>query len=399
MKRIHKYLFTAIVLIALSSFSGSAISSNSGIKPINSLCYVMYDAGSSGTRLYIYEKLGDNWTEHEGPKVSALADPVREIRGKRWQDADAVTTEVVNALDDIKKDGPLQDNGKPKWEAFDWETQCNIASASVYATAGMRIAENENRERSQQLWQMLEQKLQVKIGKSVKVNTRTLSGYEEGLYAWLAVRENATNNEFGILEMGGASSQITFPCPECDITDDAVKAVMLGDETIQIYSYSFLGLGQDEAPKTLGFPDSCAYGVGATQTGWKPEQCTQQISVKDTKGIIDPYNFDGDGRRTYDNPTAYNRDIEKWYLTGAFNYMKASNINTCCLNKGDCYNQEYSCFQALYLPMYLQTLQIPVSSDTANVNWTQGATICSINDCLQKANKPVCRWSQQGCLQ
>ncbi|MFI5391458.1 MAG: nucleoside phosphatase, partial [Bacteriovoracales bacterium] len=48
-------------------------------------CRIIFDAGSSGTRLYIYEKgSGENaWIEHEGPKVEAIADPVREIRGKK----------------------------------------------------------------------------------------------------------------------------------------------------------------------------------------------------------------------------------------------------------------------------------------------------------------------------
>jgi hypothetical protein len=50
------------------------------------------------------------------------------------------------------------------------------------------------------------------------------------------MRENAANNEFGILEMGGASSQITFPCPECDITDDTVKAVMLAVMKLSKYT-------------------------------------------------------------------------------------------------------------------------------------------------------------------
>lgn len=81
-------------------------------------CYILYDAGSSGTRLYVYEQQGKNWLEHEGPKVTALADPVREFRGKKWQDADAVLNEVVAALDSIKQDGPVKNN-KPAWKAFD----------------------------------------------------------------------------------------------------------------------------------------------------------------------------------------------------------------------------------------------------------------------------------------
>ncbi|NKC13250.1 MAG: hypothetical protein GKR94_13955 [Gammaproteobacteria bacterium] len=99
-------------------------------------CQIVYDAGSSGTRLYIYEQQGDSWVEHRGPKVSALADPVREIRGKTWADADAVVAEVVGALDEVKPD-------------FDWSTQCQLDAAQVLATAGMRIAEQEDRDKSE----------------------------------------------------------------------------------------------------------------------------------------------------------------------------------------------------------------------------------------------------------
>ena len=361
-------------------------------------CYVIYDAGSSGTRLYIYE--GIDLIEHKGPELDvALADPVREIRGRRWQDADTVTTEVVSALDEMRKDGPLDKDGKLKWKAFDWTTQCHIVSASVYATAGMRIAEYEDRQKSEELWRMLEQKLQAKVGTSVEVNTRTLSGYEEGLYAWLAVRQDTQNNDFGIVEMGGASSQVTFPCPQCDAINDAVKTVLVEKNPTQIYSYSFLGLGVHEALETLlESPQSCEYGIGETQEGWKPEDCANQIKLKNAQGIVDPKNYDGDGLGTYRRPYLHQQDIQ-WYLTGAFRFMKENDIDKCCFHEGECcYEKKYSCFRQVYMKKYLQELNVPPSSEPMDVSWTKGAVICSINDCLQKTVVPVCRWSQQGCL-
>jgi hypothetical protein len=352
---------------------------------------VIYDAGSSGTRLYVYEKQGDDWLEHAGPKVSALADPVREIRGKSWQDADAVTDEVVAALDDIKQDGE-------QWQAFDWSQHCAVQATKVFATAGMRIAEQENRERSAALWNLLQAKLAAKVGTSVTIQTRTLSGYEEGLYAWLAVREKQQNNDFGIVEMGGASSQITFACPDCDTSNDAVRTIVLEDQPLQVYSYSFLGLGQDEAPNSLGFPQACAYGVGMQQKDWKVNACASQMKLQTAQGIFDPYNFGQQKRGAYNQIPAQQSKIETWFLTGAFNYMSADKIDTCCLNKGKCYNAEKSCFQAVYLGKYLDTLQVPAESTKQDVSWTRGALICAVNDCLQQAKTPVCRWSAEGCL-
>ncbi len=73
----HMYKFLiSTVLICGALFSPMAWSASS--------CNIIFDAGSSGTRLYIFEQQGEQWLSHAGPKVSALADPVREIRGKTW---------------------------------------------------------------------------------------------------------------------------------------------------------------------------------------------------------------------------------------------------------------------------------------------------------------------------
>lgn len=361
-------------------------------------CYIVYDAGSSGTRMYLYEVTETELREHEGPKVSALADPVREIRGKSWADADAVTTAVAATLDTIQSQGPLDDKGQPKWAAVDWPARCEVVSASVYATAGMRIAEHENREKSAELWQMLKRKLQAKLGNNVKVNTRTLSGYEEGLFTWLAVNKSDKKTDFGIAEMGGASSQITFPCPHCDLTDDAVNLITLDGQTLPIYSYSFLGLGQDEAPKSLGFPTACAYGIGQTQTGWKVDACASQISLMGAEGIRDPYNFSGKKRGRHNQLPPQQANIKNWFLTSSFNYTDESHITTCCETQGQCYDAENACFRAVYFKKYLEIFNIPASSTRTHASWTQGAVICQQNDCLQAADALVCRWSVDGCL-
>lgn len=316
------------LFICILFFSGTAFGQEPSASEDCPSCYIMYDAGSSGTRLYIYEKKGTDWIEHEGPKVSALADPVREIRGKTRKDIETVTTEVVSALDAIKQDGPVKE-GKPKWKAFDWTGQCNVVAANIFATAGMRIAEQENRGASAELWKTLEHKLIEKVGKSVAVATRTITGYEEGLYAWLAVRKEKNHNQFGIVEIGGSSSQVTFPCSQCDGADDATRTVMVEGRPLQIYSYSFLGLGQNEAPRTLGVPPSCEYGIGSVDPAWKAEDCADRISIMDVQGIRDPYNYNGNERGTHNRVPIHRADVADWFLTGAFNYMKDSEFNTC----------------------------------------------------------------------
>jgi hypothetical protein len=362
-------------------------------------CYILFDAGSSGTRLYVYEKQSTGWFEHVGPKVGALADPVREFRGKKHSDIDAVTSEVVATLDDMKEEGPFDEKkGKNKWKAFDWSKQCHILGAMVYGTAGMRIAEQKNREKSSELLTVLKQKLQEKVGDAVKVSTRTLADYEEGLYAWLTVREYKKHNNFGIVEMGGASTQVTFPCPTCDASDDATRMIMVNGSPLQIYSYSFMGMGQDESPKTLGIPESCAYGIGTTHPHWKESDCAEKIVVAEAKGIRDPYNFSQGQQGTHRIVPTQKAAVSDWYLTGTFNDMDDNRIETCCVNTGECPVGESACFRPVYFNKYLKTLNIPKSAEKMDVSWTLGAVLCTTENCLQKAAPLVCRWSEKGCL-
>lgn len=372
-------------------------------------CYIMYDAGSSGTRLYVYEQTDNQLIEHEGPKVAALADPVRSFRRKTPADIEAVTDEVVNALNLIKVDGPL-DDGKPKWQGFDWDAKCNVSSAKVYATAGMRIAEQENPTDSVTLWKTLHTKLQTRVGVGANVETRTLSGFEEGLFAWLSVKGESKETGFGNVEMGGASSQITFPCSDCSTENDAVRTIQLGGKPLQMYSYSFLGLGQDEAPKSLPdpyvdpVPASCAHGVGGQDNSWSEALCEAEITILAGEAIRDPYNYVA-GRKTRGTENTLpdgKESIAQWTLTGAFNYAKDTDIQECCIDGSDaCFQPETSCFRPIYQKKYLTVLGVDAEdANKRNASWTQGAVICETENCLaSQAAAPVCRWTAEGCLQ
>ncbi len=353
-------------------------------------CHIMYDAGSSGTRLYIYEQQDSKWVPHEGPKVGALADPVREIQGNEWEEAaNKVVENVVQALDDMKKD-------------FDWSTQCKIASATVFATAGMRLAEQKNRSRSKKLWEILNKQLQDKLQDKLDpslVTTRTLTGFEEGLYAWLSIREKKKSHYFGIVEMGGASAQVTFPCENCK----GARVILVKKEPVRLYSYSFLGLGQDEALKRFGRTPSCAHGAGLVKEDWAIADCANHMPLKSEKGIGDPKNYGSDGQLgTYNDIPTNKADIWEWVLTGAFQFMKKTDIDYFCKNQNVVeYKPAISCFNAVYQRKYLKALGVSSSFKKDDASWTLGAVICKANDCLkeaEKAGKLLCRWSKEGCL-
>lgn len=391
--------FVTAALAACSSWPGSEPKTPLAAGPTE--CQIVYDAGSSGTRLFIYEKTAVGWTEHAGPKTSALADPVRQIRGRTHADVDAVAQEVVAQLDVMRQAGPLDSKGKPAWKAMDWTARCRISQAMVLATAGMRVAEQENREQSRLLWQSVKAKLATRLGPFVQVTARTLTGFEEGLYAWLAVRDGrAGDTRFGIVEMGGASAQVAFPCPGCEPGDDAVRVLRLDGRALTFYSYSFLGLGQDEAPKVLGVPPACAYGVKLALPGWARADCAGRIDLQAASGagLVDPYNHAGPKKGTSRSIPTGRADVSQWLLTGAFNYHDADAVDRCCGSRGACFNEATSCHRAVYLDKFLDTLNVPVASQRADASWTLGAVLCAQSGCLKEAPPPVCRWSAQGCL-
>ena len=347
---------------------------NAYSEQINS-CYAIFDAGSSGTRLFIYEQTNNGLVEHIGAKVSAIADPIREIRGKTWNDANSTIDDLILALDKIKN------NSK---ESFDWEKECDLKSISVYATAGMRIAELENSAKSNEFYSMLHEKLQKRVKNSTIVNTRTISGYEEGLYKWISVYKQKGYDDFGLVEVGGASAQIAYSCEECEKQNsESSKLIYLGaGKSKVIYSKSFLGLGVDEAVKVFGLSNECSYGIGEKKANWDFENCANKISLGEKDYLINPYT--SNKKAEYINLPKTLKNTKKWLLAGAFTHLSDDAIDSCCMKKGKCHNEKHSCFNAVYLNKFLLKLGVPVNSDKIDVSWTYGAVTCEINDCLKK---------------
>ena len=330
-----------------------------------SACHIIYDAGSKRTRLYIYQQTATGWLKHRGPRTDALANPVRAIRGKTMADAGTVVDDIVAALDKMRRDGPVDKEDIPQWPAFDWQEQCDIDAVSVYATAGMRLAEQQDAVASEMLWGMLNDRLSAAAG--LKVTTRTLSGYEEGLFAWLATREGRGDDNFGVAEMGGASIQVTFPCPFCE----ASRQVKVKGHSVPLYSHSFLGWGQDEAWKKLGSSAACARGAGIDNPDWSVADCAVGMAAfSDAAADIEKQIRAADGLH--------------WYLNDAFRYMQDDDIDQFCRKGIDSgFEPLSSCFRAVYLQNVIDTLGLPADAEPGDVDWTLGAVICTVTRCLE----------------
>jgi hypothetical protein len=328
-------------------------------------CYIIYDAGSSATRLFIYQETATGWIKHNGPETDALSDPVRRNRGKSMSDANTVIADALIALDDIRRNGPPDKNGQAQWLAFDWHANCNTKGAAVYASAGMRLAEQQHAKNSALLWKNLNKRLGKKLG--MKVITRTITEYEEGLYAWLALRELHADGDFGVADMGGVSLQVTFPCPSCE----NARQVRVKGQTLPIFSHSFLGWGQDEAWKKSRNIPACARGAGLKDSDWQVDDCAAETAGFGTVASDVAAMVKASGRF-------------HWYLTSAFRYMQNTDIDNFCrkgINSG--FEPESSCFRAVYLDNVLNTLGVPVDSEKTDVNWTLGAVVCTVTRCLE----------------
>ena len=90
---------------------------------------------------------------------------------------------------------------------------------------------------------------------------KTISGQREAFYDWLAInyrlhtlqKHQAT---YVTLDLGGASTQLTYASASRDHTEKAIMIELAGI-TYQVKTQSYLGLGLSEALKKLGHPREC----------------------------------------------------------------------------------------------------------------------------------------------
>ena len=191
------------------------------------------DAGSSGSRLYVYE------VSLTGQKKINLLYPTNPQQKSKSKGR--ALSSIANHADSVQVFLQNMTANYP----------CDNIDLYILATAGMRLKPKAH---ADSIYQKLEN-LPLTNGYRVK-GAMTISGKYEGLYGWLAANYNhgnigfsssATQGSFtytgtpcGILEIGGASMQLAFPTQEA--TADCVSRPGLNT----IYSKSYLGAGVDQ---------------------------------------------------------------------------------------------------------------------------------------------------------
>lgn len=193
---------------------------------------IVVDAGSSGSRLHVFEyqmtggvpEIKDIFSESIKPGLSSYADHPKDA-GTSLQKllADAATELEKKHID------------------------LHTVRVNVLATAGMRLVPEEQQK---VIYASVTDFIQQHSG-FTPGEIKTISGKMEGLYGWLDVNYLEGNFQHktptdGAIDMGGASTQISFVTQDTSKADDEVTLKIDGVE-YTVFTKSFLGLGQEQA--------------------------------------------------------------------------------------------------------------------------------------------------------
>lgn len=213
------------------------------------------DAGSSGTRLFLYrvepgplarvEKL----LEKEFPTMASGA---KEDGINNFVRPDDPVTEASVVPETID---PLLDHARGFLAGLGVEP--GTVEVNLLATAGMRSAESlHGRAAIERLYDTIRAGIR-RRGFAVGEVRTTCGSEEEGVWTWVNLNDvlervfDGDREPVGIVEVGGSSLQLTFPTDEDPDAVPHVHRVELNGRRFAVSCRSFLGLGQDDARKTM----------------------------------------------------------------------------------------------------------------------------------------------------
>lgn len=200
---------------------------------------IMVDAGSSGTRAFVYtwESTLDIPDVH--PVTSKGKEAYIKLKDKPLAAAAKNPNEIASIFEQII------DYCKP----YIPTEQISNTRMFVYATAGMRLL--STKEQDAVLEGVYEYLLKNSPFKLKRRYIRIISGIEEGVFGWLSVNHLLGNFEkniptIGALDMGGASFQIAVEVGD-DVRSNSIHNVTVGKKHLTLFAHSYLGYGVNQA--------------------------------------------------------------------------------------------------------------------------------------------------------
>jgi hypothetical protein len=159
-------------------------------------CQLIFDAGSSGTRLYAYEN-------SNGELKEVFSEPIEIEIGISWAlekkqcGGDRCTDENIKKV--------VADLIKEFHQIKAGHCRAGIAAVNLYSTAGMRLAaQKQGRSAIAQTYKNLKAEILATFASfgdeyssvtGQNISVRTLAGQEEGIYTWLTVNTLKGNHE------------------------------------------------------------------------------------------------------------------------------------------------------------------------------------------------------------
>ncbi len=263
--------------VMLSACNSGTSSSNSSISPASPYQFVI-DSGSSGSRIYVYNKVstesGFVITDLYEKKTSV---PLASFVNNPSAAGTSITPLLESAIQYLTLSGA---------------SGISLAAVptSVLGTAGMRLIP----ESSQVL-------IYSNIAESIAASgllagkVKTITGQYEGIYSWLDVNYLQNNlsslavTTNGIFEVGGASAQVAFATTSTPSSNSAIATVIVNGQSYNIYSTSFLGLGQDYARAIMNndVNHNQCYPLGYVFNGVNTPYFANVLNIKGN------FNYDG----------------------------------------------------------------------------------------------------------
>ncbi len=237
------------------------------------------DAGSSGTRLRLYKV-------KPGPYPA-----VKEIASFENDDAEDGIDDFINGVGGQCRCLGPNEVGETVFKPLLASAKAELAkhavkpadvTVDVLATAGMRRVQKPIGTHTAKEVAAFYAGIRTYIaGRGfVAGAARTTDGSaEEGVWTWVDLNDNyrqsftTKTTPVGIVEVGGSSMQVSYPTTKPVDAAKNVYAITLNGKTFNVFSRTFLGLGQDDTRREMRVANPPANGgASCFPTGLTPEQ-------------------------------------------------------------------------------------------------------------------------------
>ena len=215
------------------------------------------DAGSSGTRMFLYKVT---------PAAYPLVEKLTELEFDKQEDG---INDFINSAGGPKLNlgpndvgpwviGPLLDGIKPKLAELGVRT--SDVQVDLLATAGMRNELAPIGKHTQAEIDAFYAIIRSYIGTQgfSAGEVRTSDGNsEEGKWTWVNLNDRyykvftSNTSPVGVVEVGGASTQISYPTSAAPSDSANIYRVSINGKTFNVFNRTYLGLGQDDARKAM----------------------------------------------------------------------------------------------------------------------------------------------------